>query len=169
MICLSSHRTAYGGSGADFLAGGAGNDALNGDAGLDTLKGGVGNDKLDGKLGQDTLTGGAGNDIFKFTANDLADNITDFNVINDIIQLENGVFNALTTGVLAADQFKVGAKAADANDFVIYNKAAGALLYDADGNGANAAVEVTTVGTGLNMTNADIVVIQKIAEQLAEL
>ena len=60
---------------------------------------------------------------------------------------------------LAADQFKVGAKAADANDFVIYNKATGALLYDADGNGANAAVQITTVGTGLNMTNADIVVI----------
>ena len=106
------------------------------------------------------LTGGGGNDIFKFTVNGPADKITDFNVTNDTIQLENGVFKALTTtGVLAADQFKVGAKAADANDFVIYNKATGALLYDADGNGANAAVQITTVGTGLNMTNADIVVI----------
>lgn len=152
--------TLKGDGGDNSLDGGAGNDALNGGGGLDTLKGGAGNDKLDGKQGQDTLTGGGGNDIFKFTVNGIADKITDFNVINDTIQLENGIFNALTTtGVLAADQFKVGAKAADANDFVIYNKAAGSLLYDADGNGANEAVQIATVGTGLNMTNADIVVI----------
>lgn len=152
--------TLKGNSGNNSLDGGAGNDTLNGGGGLDTLKGGAGNDTLDGQLGKDTLTGGGGNDIFKFTVNGPADEITDFNVTNDTIQLENSVFKALTaTGVLAADQFKVGAKAADANDFVIYNKATGALLYDADGNGAGAAVQVTTVGTGLNMTNADIVVI----------
>lgn len=158
--------TATGGAGNDTLQeientqGSKFNDTLKGNDGDNSLDGGAGNDKLDGKQGQDTLTGGAGNDIFKFTVNGIADKITDFNVINDTIQLENGIFNALTTtGVLAADQFKVGAKAADANDFVIYNKAAGSLLYDADGNGANEAVQIATVGTGLNMTNADIVVI----------
>ncbi len=152
--------TLKGNDGNNILDGGAGNDALNGGGGMDTLKGGAGNDTLDGKQDKDTLTGGAGNDIFKFTVNGPADKITDFNVTNDTIQLENGIFKALTaTGVLATDQFKVGAKAADANDFVIYNKATGALLYDADGNGANAAVQITTVGTGLDMTNADIVVI----------
>lgn len=152
--------TLKGNDGDNSLDGGAGNDTLNGRGGLDTLKGGAGNDTLDGKQDNDTLTGGAGNDIFKFTVNGPADKITDFNVTNDTIQLENGIFNALTaTGVLAADQFKVGAKAADANDFVIYNKTSGTLLYDADGNGASAAVQITTVGTGLNLTNADIVVI----------
>jgi len=126
------------------LDGGAGNDKLNGGLGFDTLKGGAGNDTLDGREDEDTLTGGGGNDIFKFTVNGPADKITDFNVTNDTIQLENGVFKALTaTGVLAAGQFKVGAKAVDANDFVIYNKATGALLYDADGNGATAAVQIT--------------------------
>ena len=60
---------------------------------------------------------------------------------------------------LAADKFRVGANALDANDFVIYNKVTGALLYDADGSGAGAAVQVATVGVGLAMTNTDIVVI----------
>ena len=70
------------------------------------------------------------------------------------------MFKALSaTGTLAASQFRVGTKALDANDFVIYNNATGAMLYDADGNGAGAAVLIATVGTGLAMTNADIVVI----------
>lgn len=145
---------------SDILKGNDWDNGLNGGAGNDAIKGGAGNDILDGQQGKDTLTGGDGNDIFKFTVNGPADKITDFNVTDDIIQLENGIFKALTdTGTLAADQFKVGTKAMDANDFVIYNKATGALLYDADGNGADSAVQVTTVGTGLNMTNADIIVI----------
>ena len=87
------------------------------------------------------------------------DTVTDYNVANDTIQLENAVFTALTaTGTLASSQFKPGTKALDANDFIIYNKASGALLYDADGNGAVAATQVATVGIGLNLTNADIVV-----------
>lgn len=135
-------------------------NALTGNTAANQLKGGAGNDTLDGKQGKDTLNGGAGNDIFKFTVSGPADKIADFNVANDTIQLENGVFKALTTtGVLAADQFRVGVQASDANDFVIYNNTTGALLFDADGNGANVAVQIATVGTGLNMTNADIVVI----------
>jgi Ca2+-binding RTX toxin-like protein len=124
------------------------------------LSGGVGNDTLDGGLGANKLTGGSGNDNFKFTTKGHIDTITDYNVLNDTIQLENAVFTALTaTGILAASQFKIGTKALDANDFIIYNKTAGALLYDADGNGAGAAVQIATIGAGLNMTNADIVVI----------
>ena len=47
------------------------------------------------------------------------------------------------------------------NDFVIYNNVTGALRYDADGAGAGAgaAVQIATIGAGLNLTNADIVVI----------
>lgn len=36
-----------------------------------------------------------------------------------------------------------------------------AHCFDADGNGAVAAVQIATIGAGLAMTNADIVVIQK--------
>lgn len=136
------------------------NNIIIGNAAANLLKGGAGNDTLDGKAGNNVLTGGTGNDFFKFTTIGHIDKITDYNVASDTFQLENGVFSALTiTGTLAADQFKIGTQASDANDFIIYNDTSGALLYDADGNGAGAAEQIATVGVGLNMTNADIVVI----------
>lgn len=157
-----------GGLGKDSLIGGAGNDTLNGDfdkdilmggAGNDTLSGGQGNDILDGGTGNNILTGDGGNDIFKFTTKGHIDTITDYSLI-DTIQLENAVFTALKVpGTLAANQFKIGSKALDSNDYVIYNNATGALLYDADGNGTGAAIQIAMIGSGLNMTNAEIVVI----------
>ncbi|MBK9661986.1 MAG: hypothetical protein IPO71_02325 [Nitrosomonas sp.] len=64
-----------------------------------------------------------------------------------------------TPGTLAAGQLRIGAQALDANDFIIYNNATGALLYDANGNGAGAAVQIATLSAGLAVTNADFVVI----------
>lgn len=157
---------ASGGSGDDALSGieavigSKFGDTLMGDANDNTLKGGAGNDMLDGKDGFNTLIGGSGNDIFKFTTVGHIDTINDYNVANDTIQLENAVFTALnTTGTLGAGRFRIGTQAVDANDFIIYNNATGELLYDADGNGTGAAIQVATVGVGLSMTNADIVVI----------
>lgn len=124
------------------------------------LNGGGGNDILNGGAGNDVLTGGTGYDVFRFTTGGQADTITDFDVPTDTIQLENSVFAALTTpGILASDQFRVGTKALDANDFIVYNKVTGILLYDADGNGSGAAARVAIIGADLNLTNADIVVI----------
>ena len=60
---------------------------------------------------------------------------------------------------MVASQFRVGSKAMDANDYIIYNNLNGAVLYDADGSGAAAAVQIATVSAGLAMTNADFVVI----------
>ena len=155
--------TAINGTGnglANVIIGNNAANQLNGAAGNDTLSGESGNDILNGGTGTNTLTGGTGNDIFRFASASHIDTITDYNVANDTIQLENAVFKALSaTGTLAASRFRVGTKALDANDFVIYNNATGAMLYDADGNGAGAAVLIATVGTGLAMTNADIVVI----------
>ena len=136
------------------------NNIITGNAAANLLRGGAGNDMLDGKAGNDVLFGGAGNDIFKFTTIGNVDKINDYNVVNDTIQLENGVFAALTTtGTLAADQFNIGTQALDANDYVVYNNTTGALLYDADGSGATAAIQIATIGVGLGMTNTDIVVI----------
>jgi Ca2+-binding RTX toxin-like protein len=88
------------------------------------------------------------------------DTITDFVVVDDTIKLEGAVYTALTmTGKLAADQFRIDTQALDSNDFIVYNNATGALLYDADGSGAGAAVQIATIGVGLSMTHADIVVI----------
>ena len=142
---------------------GTGNGQANiiiGNTAANQLRGMAGNDILDGGLGNNVLTGGTGNDFFRFTSNGHVDTVADYNVANDTVQLDNAVFAALTaTGTLAAGRFRVGAQALDANDNVIYNKTAGTLWYDADGNGAGAAVQIAVIGSGLNLTNAEFVVI----------
>jgi len=142
---------------------GTGNGLINtitGNAANNQLNGGAGNDTINGGIGIDSLTGGIGNDIFRFTTTGQIDTVTDYNVANDTIQLENAIFTKLTTtGTLAAAQFRIGAQAADSNDFIVYNNITGALSYDANGNGVGAMVTIAMIGVGLNMTNADIVVI----------
>ena len=73
----------------------------------------------------------------------------------DIIELDDDVFTSLGWGDLANEQFRVGSKALDSDDFIIYNKTTGAILYDADGSGAGAALQVAKVGIGLALTNTD--------------
>ncbi|ASF48040.1 hypothetical protein [Methylovulum psychrotolerans] len=149
----------------ESLNGSAYNDVLVGNYANNTLLGGNGNDVLAGGLGNDTLTGGAGKDIFAFNSalgiNNI-DTLTDFNVADDTIRLENGIFTTLTTpGVLAAEAFKIigNGGVADSTDHLLYNIATGALSYDADGSGAAAAVQIAILGTGLAMTNADFMVV----------
>ena len=124
------------------------------------LLGGAGNDALGGHTGNDLLSGGTGADLFRFdsalNAATNVDNILDFSVIDDTIVLDQTVFTALTTlGTLSAAAFRTGAAAADADDRIIYNSATGNIYYDADGNGAGAAVLFAHVTAGLALTNAD--------------
>ena len=108
------------------------------------------------------LSGGAGKDVFRFTTAPAAnsDKITDFVAADDTIQLENAIFTKLSaTGVVNNAYLKIGTVAADANDYLVYNQATGALFYDADGNGAGAAVQIALLGTHPVLTNADFVVI----------
>ena len=60
----SGEDLIFGGKGEDVLNGGEGNDLLSGGIGDDTLSGGGGDDLLSGGAGDDTLTGGSGADIF---------------------------------------------------------------------------------------------------------
>lgn len=116
-----------------------------------------------GGRGDDRLTGNDGADSFVFnTALNTATNldvITDFIHNADKITLENLIFAKLTaTGALAATNFALNA-AADANDFIIYNTANGVLSYDADGNGADAAVAFVKL-TGIpGLTSGDFMII----------
>ncbi|MCC7090516.1 MAG: VCBS repeat-containing protein [Nitrosomonas sp.] len=137
------------------------NNIITGNNAANQLNGGAGNDTLNGGLGSNRLTGGVGNDFFTFTTKGHVDTIFDFNVANDTIQLDNAVFPALgaVANILPAAQFRVGIKALDTNDHIIYNSATGALLYDADGTGAAAAQQIATLSIGLAMTNTDIAVI----------
>ena len=138
------------------------NDVLEGNSGADVLSGGLGADRLFGGLGNDNLTGGAGSDSFVFNTATVSniDTITDFNVAEDTIELENAIFTGLpTTGTLSAADFVIGTAAGDASDRIIYNSATGALLYDSNGNAAGGSVQIATLQTGLLLTNADFLII----------
>jgi phosphodiesterase/alkaline phosphatase D-like protein len=153
----------FGRDGRDELKGEDGDDLIFGGAGDDELKGGSGNDILDGGFGDDELTGGWGNDTFRFAddldAHNNVDEVIDFSVADDTIELENDVFTALAAGPLAAGNFVVGAKAADANDFIIYNPHTGALFYDADGNGPGEQIKFAGLDDSLALTYNDFLVV----------
>ncbi|WP_169142335.1 calcium-binding protein [Aromatoleum toluolicum] len=159
-----SGLSGTGNSLANRLSGSDGADTLKGLAGNDVLLGGAGNDVLIGGLGMDELTGGAGADVFRFEStlgSTNIDTITDFDGTSDTIQLENLVFKKLAaTGSLAAANFVASAtgEAADANDYVLYNTSTGGLYYDADGNGAGAAVQVVTLTGAPTLGAGDFIV-----------
>jgi serralysin len=69
------------------------------------------------------------------------------------------VFSALAEGALAASAFRIGGAAADASDRIVYDAAIGSLLYDGDGNGAGAAVQIAQLSAGLALTFGDFLVV----------
>ena len=72
---------------SDVLSAGNQTDILEGGGGADVLSGGGGNDVLSDGAGNDTLTGGAGADTFVFSRDGEADTISDFDPLNDRIDL----------------------------------------------------------------------------------
>lgn len=155
---VSTAITGTGNNSNNVITGNNFNNVLSGGIGIDTLRGGLGND---------TLNGGAGNDIFVFnTAPNAATNkdTIDFNNVagnNDSFQLDNAVFTKLgANGALNAAFFKVvGSGALDANDYIQYNKATGALFYDTNGSGAGGAIQFATLVNKPTLTASDFVVI----------
>jgi serralysin len=149
---LSALSTA--GTGALNLAGNGASNEIYGNAGVNTIDGGG---------GADYLMGFAGNDVFAFTTalgGGNVDAILDFAAGADKIALDDAVFGGIGgLGALAAGAFATGAGAADADDRIIYNAATGAVLFDADGNGAGAAVQFATLSTGLSLSAGDFTVI----------
>jgi Ca2+-binding RTX toxin-like protein len=136
-----------------------GNELANG------LLGNNGANVLDGKGGADTLLGFAGADTFQFTTaigtgTGNVDLIADFVSGTDKIALDDAIFTAIgAPGALAAGAFVTGTAAADANDRIIYNAANGQLFYDADGNGAGAAVLFATLQNHPSIAASDFMVI----------
>ena len=137
-------------------------NTLVGNDGNNTLSGSLGNDFLEGGLGNDTLTGGGQADTFSFRSalgSTNIDTITDFVVVDDTIRIANSIFTGLAAGTLSAAAFFIGAAANDADDRIIYNSATGALFFDSDGTGGNAAIQFATLSAGLALTNADFFVV----------
>jgi Ca2+-binding RTX toxin-like protein len=154
---IKNVENVYGGSGADTLGG----DSL-----ANQLQGGAGNDLLAGGGGADLLRGQAGADTFLFnTAPNAVTNLDHIKYLatEDTIQLENGIFTALTTtGTLAAEAFysAAGATSAhDSTDRIVYNTTTGGLYYDADGSGGAASVEFAVLDNHAALTNADFIVV----------
>jgi serralysin len=139
-------------------------NTITGNAGANVIKGGGGDDFLIGGGGNDVLSGNAGRDVFLFSSalhrTRNVDTITDFSVVADTIELENGIFKALRkTGYLAPGLFRTGSAAKDANDHIIYNKAAGTLSFDPDGVGGLSAITFAKVKPHLALTAQDFYIV----------
>ena len=135
---------------------------LTGNSSGNTVRGNAGSNVINGGGGNDELIGLGGTDGFRFdTALDPTFNVDllpDFDV-EDVIQLDDAVFGALATGVLAAERFVIGTAAQDADDNIIYDDVTGNLLYDSDGAGGAAAIQFAQANPGLGISNQDFIVV----------
>jgi Ca2+-binding RTX toxin-like protein len=150
----------------ETIRGNSKSNTLKGFEGNDKLYGNGGNDKLYGGTGNDQLNGGAGKDAFYFDtlphSRSNKDKIQDFNVVDDVIRLDNAVFsNVGRDGALKASAFWSNntGKAHDRSDRIIYDKDSGILYYDADGSGKGAAVAFATISKHLSLTYKDFYVV----------
>ena len=128
---ISGFEHVYGSDHDDMLIGNSGRNFLYGYDGQDTLNGG------DGK---DVLRGGADADTFIFDTTPDAgnyDRIVDFVSGEDVIVLENAVFQELALGTLDANSFIANdTGVAETSDHrIIYDTSSGLVYYDSDGSG----------------------------------
>lgn len=129
-------------------------DILAGSPNLDTIDSRDGNDVISSGNGNDQITGGNGSDRFVIDTpnNSYADRITDFNAAEDILAVKTPEFSGLTPNAfISSHQFEIGSQAMQAQTRFFYHPATGNLFFDADGNGAGAAIQIATVGANLNL------------------
>ena len=139
---------------------------LTGNSLSQSLIGNAGANILNGMFGNDIMTGGLNNDTFLFNTTLGAanrDTITDFNLAEDTIQLDDAIFAGIGAAgaTLNATLFKnlTTGGAVDATDRILYNDTTGAIFYDADGTGATAAIQFATLTGSPTVTNADFFVV----------
>jgi parallel beta-helix repeat protein len=135
----------------DTLTGTAAAEQLFGGAGNDTINGGAGNDVLIGGTGADKLTGGAGADVFRYTSKldsyrtattSASDQILDFDVAADKIDVSALGYTGLGNGLNGTLQVSYSAST---NRTYLKDGTA-----DANGN----RFEVSLAGNLLNSLNA---------------
>ena len=134
---------------------------------------GDGNDifKNKGKGKSDLIDTGDGNDLVVFgkkadkllfdsTLNSATnvDTVKKFESGKDMIHLDVDVFSTIAPGTLTNAQFHKGTSAADADDRIIYDKASGALYYDADGTGGTAQVQFAKFDPGTKVKAGDFTI-----------
>ncbi len=141
------------------IYGGQGNDILH-YIGSSTSKiyGEDGDDNLTGSVHNDVLSGGDGSDLFVFVAEFASDNV------DRIVDFEPGVDKIVIISTLVPElgdhvskgEFRIGAKAHDKNDHLLYDEKHGKLYYDADGKGGDAKVLFAILPKHLHMDHNDI-------------
>ncbi|HMG48227.1 MAG TPA: Calx-beta domain-containing protein [Allosphingosinicella sp.] len=145
--------TLNGDAGSDTLNGGNGDDMLNGGTGADTLSGGNNNDTLNGGAGNDVLTGGIGNDVFSFSEIGGADRITDFQHVNDKLDLT--LIDAVAGGADNAFTFIGGAAFSNVAGQLRAYSSSGTYFVAGDVNGDGVAD--FTIQTNILLVNTDFV------------
>lgn len=135
--------------------------------GRDVLFGLGGNDVLDGGRGRDDLRGGIGRDSFRFDdrpTRTTVDRVLDFNVRDDFVVLDNAIFSKLgrgsegVPGKLNTAYFRIGDRALDSNDYLIYNPVTDDLIYDSNGSRAGGTLKIADFNN-VRLTAADILII----------
>jgi len=160
-----------GGSGRDRLFGGYGSDKMYGGEQSDTIYGGNGDDQIVGASGDDVLIGsdgkdtigtGSGSDTVKLDAPILSikpDTILDFDPANDRVAINGSSMASHAKGWLPPSEFRLGKKALDANDHVIYDFVTGKLYFDYDGNGGGYQIHIATLSNHALLTAADFQIV----------
>ena len=151
----ANNQTFIGTSKADRFIGNGGNDTLTGGGGADTF--------VFGKVWTQVVTGAADEEqVYVNTAFNLTgkDTITDFLRGTDKLELHTDQFASLTGGITNANiKVGAGAVAGDSNDYLIFDTTTKTLKYDADGNGAGAAVDIAVLTGVTTLTASDFVIV----------
>lgn len=127
------------------------------------LSGKGGDDQINGGGGSDALTGGAGLDSFIFDT-DLGsgnvDRIKDFTSVDDTLMLDSFVFTGLAVGALDSAAFHANdtGMAEHAAHRIIYDTTTGALMFDADGDGSDAAIQFATLAPDVVFDETDVLI-----------
>ncbi|MFN0193669.1 MAG: calcium-binding protein [Aestuariivirga sp.] len=136
--------------GIENILGSEGNDYLAGNAGNNVLRGNGGNDTFLARSGGDTVIGGAGNDrlIIENTASG-SDTFADFTQGQDKIVIVSSGFANVNGGTAVFTSNATATVAASGSPQFIFDNAGaadlGRLFFDADGNGAGAAIQVAVL------------------------
>jgi Ca2+-binding RTX toxin-like protein len=129
-----------GNAGSNLLNGGAGDDRIWGDGERDTLE--FGDDVLIGGLGRDELRGGGGLDIYRYLAPEEGGDVIRHQGGQDVIEISAAGFGhglEADMDLLATEFYAVDVATAD-HAQLLWLSARNALVFDADGRGAQAAV-----------------------------
>ncbi|OYW42850.1 MAG: hypothetical protein B7Z38_03540, partial [Rhodobacterales bacterium 12-64-8] len=148
-------------AGDDELQGETGNDRLFGGLGDDLIYGNEDDDTLYGEDGADRLFGGTGADIFAYaSSSDGGDFIADFVGGSDSILVRaSGFGGGLAEGVAVTLRTGAAPSAVGTGGQFLYNTGNGALSWDADGVGVQAAVLIATLTGAPSLSASDIFVV----------